>query len=357
MAIILTLLILQRLGEMRMGRRNLSTLRLLVPFPKSEAIQMLILHTGFFISTIVEYQLRGQQVSTPWFVLGVMVLLSCQVVRLATMRLLGPYWTPYPVSFELQNVISHGPYRWIRHPNYLAVMIEIAVVPLLGGCVFTAIIFSFLNFTFLLRRMKMEEQALSLLPSYQRSFAMKKRLIPFIFSFLFVNLAAGGTQMLNYKDFEEASHAPTYFMFTGVSKKLGFISTSFEGYAKKATLSWDDAKEKATKVKLVIDAKELDTDSEGRNEKMQELCLASKEHPTITVTIPEVNLAADSQEVPGEMLVRGKTVPLKLQLTKDGEYQKGKTSFKLSEAGIPDPSIAIASVKDEFEIEFRVKVP
>jgi methyltransferase len=55
-----------------------------------------------------------------------------------------------------------GPYRLLKHPNYIAVAIEITVIPLMFSCYFTAIFFSILNIFVLKRRIKIEEEALSL---------------------------------------------------------------------------------------------------------------------------------------------------------------------------------------------------
>lgn len=184
---------------------------------------------------------------------------------------------------------------------------------------------------------------------------MKKKLIPFIFSLLIFNIASAATIHLNSKDFKEASKASTYFKFTSESTKFGLVTTDFEGYARKAQLDYTPKGNIVENLVLNIEVKELDTDNSSRNEKMQEECLEYKKFPQIKVTIPSLDLSAKAQNVEAFMNVRGKSVPLKIAITKvDDKTFEGKTSFKLTDAGIPDPSIAIAKVRDRFDIEFQV---
>ena len=69
-----------------------------------------------------------------------------------------------------------GPYRYVRHPNYCAVVLEIACIPLIGGLVITAILFSLANAILLAFRIPLEERALG--GSYQRAFAEHPRFLP-----------------------------------------------------------------------------------------------------------------------------------------------------------------------------------
>lgn len=177
------ILILQRLYEMKIGKEHLREIshETLVSLSVREKFQMIILHGSFFISCLLEYHFRGQLMSLPILIPIILLLILTQYLRFKTIRLLGIYWTPYPLSFKGQTITYEGPYRIIRHPNYLAVVLEIALVPLAGSCYFTSITFSLLNFIFLKRRMDTEEIALHLLPQYELGFSGKKRLIPYIY--------------------------------------------------------------------------------------------------------------------------------------------------------------------------------
>jgi len=187
---------------------------------------------------------------------------------------------------------------------------------------------------------------------------MKILTLLFALAFAFGPVARAEELKINSANFEEAEKSENYFKFVGHSRKLGIIGTSFEGYAKSVTLQLERKNSRYENVKLTIPVLQIDTDNSSRNEKMWNTCLNAVEFPEISVSFAspiEANLP--SQEVAATMKVRGESVPLivKLSRSEDGRV-KGTTSFKLSEAKIPDPSILVASVRDEFEIEFSVKV-
>jgi methyltransferase len=71
-----------------------------------------------------------------------------------------------------------GPYRWIRHPNYLAVCTEIAALPLVHTAWLTAVVFSVLNAALLRVRIGAEERALASVSSYGEDFAGHPRMMP-----------------------------------------------------------------------------------------------------------------------------------------------------------------------------------
>lgn len=356
--ILILLLIIQRLYEVSIGEKNFKRheAELISPLNIKEKKQMIIMHSLWFLSMMVEYQIHGKIITQPTFMLGLAILFFCQFVRFQTMRSLKGYWTHLPVVFKNQKIIDDGPYTYLRHPNYLAVIIEIALVPLLGSLIWTAVIFSILNIMFILRRITIEEAALNKLQEYRR-LKMKKRIIPLMFSLtLMIHSAWAETIKFKTKNFDEAKDAPTYFMFEGHSKKFGMVTTSFQGYAKEGELIFEDSPEKIGQIKLSIDSKKIDTDNGMRDEKMQDKCLDSDKFPLITVEIQELSKLSDQQVVEGVMTVKEKKVKLPITVTKKGNTYLGKTSFKLSEADIPDPSIAIAKVKDQFDVRFQVKL-
>lgn len=354
--LLLLLLIIQRLSEISQGNRNMinNKKQMVSPLDLSEKRQMLVVHSLWFLSCILEFSWQGRVASPLVFSFGIIILVGCQYIRYQTMDLLGPYWTPYPIAFKNQKIVFNGPYRLIKHPNYLIVIIEIALIPLMGHCLWTAGIFSIINFLFLNRRMILEERALLQIDDYKR-LNMKKKLIPFIFSFLLVPVLQAETLKLDASSYEDAQKATTYFKFIGKSTKLGLVTTSFEGYAKKGVMTYDLDESNIKNVVLKIEAKHIDTDNSSRDKKMRTKSLKVKKFKEITVDIPQISLSSREQVVDGHMSVRGKQIPLKINIQKnDKGIYTGSSNFKLSEAGIPDPSIAIASVDDVFEIKFQV---
>lgn len=74
---------------------------------------------------------------------------------------LGPYWTTRVVTVPGAPLVRRGPYRWLRHPNYLIVAAEIALLPLAFGAVWLAVVFSALNAGLLWHRIRLEDDALA----------------------------------------------------------------------------------------------------------------------------------------------------------------------------------------------------
>ena len=155
--IVLTLVALQRGVELIYSTRN--TRRLLSRGGvETGAVQypfIVLLHAAWLASMAILIP-----ASTPpnWWLLGVYALL--QPVRLWTIATLGPYWTTRIISVPNAPLVQRGPYRFIRHPNYVVVCAEIAVLPLAFGSVEIAIVFSILNASLLSWRIRVEERTL-----------------------------------------------------------------------------------------------------------------------------------------------------------------------------------------------------
>jgi methyltransferase len=93
-----------------------------------------------------------------WPLIGVFALL--QLGRVWVIATLSRRWTTRIIVLPHAKPVTSGPYRWCRHPNYLAVVGEIAVLPLAFDAVPTAVIFSLLNAALLARRIPVENAAL-----------------------------------------------------------------------------------------------------------------------------------------------------------------------------------------------------
>jgi methyltransferase len=74
--------------------------------------------------------------------------------------------------------VTGGPYRFLRHPNYLAVITEMFALPLVHTAWLTALVFSVLNALVLRVRIRAEEEALSRMTEYEAAFAGRARLVP-----------------------------------------------------------------------------------------------------------------------------------------------------------------------------------
>jgi methyltransferase len=116
----------------------------------------LLLHASWLIAMAV---FIPPQTLPNWWLLGLFAIL--QTVRVWVVRTLGPFWTTRIITVPNAPLVRDGPYRFFRHPNYLVVVGEIAVLPLAFGAVWIALIFSLLNAALLVLRTRVEENALT----------------------------------------------------------------------------------------------------------------------------------------------------------------------------------------------------
>jgi methyltransferase len=86
--------------------------------------------------------------------------LAVQALRIWTLASLGPYWTTRIITLPGAPLVRRGPYRCLRHPNYLVVTLEIALLPLVFGEIAVAVVFSILNAALLTWRIRQEETGL-----------------------------------------------------------------------------------------------------------------------------------------------------------------------------------------------------
>lgn len=118
----------------------------------------------------------SQPVPSPWALLAVLGALAAQGLRWWTIVTLGDRWSTRILVLPDEPPVTSGPYRWLRHPNYLAVVLEMVLVPLAWGAWRTAIALSLGNALLLRLRISAEERALG--GDWAKAFAAKPRLFP-----------------------------------------------------------------------------------------------------------------------------------------------------------------------------------
>ena len=89
-----------------------------------------------------------------------------QLIRVWALTSLGRYWNTKIIVLPGAKMVNKGPYRFLKHPNYLVVTIEFIVIPLMFEAYFTAFFFSLLNGIILRIRIAAEERALTQLTGY-----------------------------------------------------------------------------------------------------------------------------------------------------------------------------------------------
>jgi methyltransferase len=155
---VVLLVAVQRLAETVHGRRNAR--RLLaqgaVEAGAGHYPLLVLVHAAWLFALLI---VASRAPAIEWWLLGLYGLL--QVARAWVLASLGRYWTTRLVSLPGAPLVRRGPYRFLRHPNYLVVSAEIAVLPLAFGAWRTALVFSVLNAALLAWRIGIENRLLA----------------------------------------------------------------------------------------------------------------------------------------------------------------------------------------------------
>ena len=146
----------QRLVELGHARRNERAARARGAVERGARHYPVIvaLHAGWLLSTLLEARRATTVRRAP-----LIVLVAAQALRYWAMRALGPQWTTRVLVDPTSRPVTAGPYRFLAHPNYLAVATEIAAFPLVFGATRTARWFSVLDSAVLCHRIRVEERA------------------------------------------------------------------------------------------------------------------------------------------------------------------------------------------------------
>lgn len=170
---VLVIVIMQRLVELFIAKRNEKWMKSQGAFEAgaSHYPYMVAMHVLFFISLIMEVIVLDRDLSPIW-PLFLAIFLLAQVLRVWCLSSLGKYWNTKIIVLPNAKVVRKGPYKWIRHPNYVIVATELIVLPLLFSAYFTAILFTLLNIWMMSVRIPAEEQALKKVTNYKEEFTI-----------------------------------------------------------------------------------------------------------------------------------------------------------------------------------------
>lgn len=159
--IFVTFLVLLRLGELVLARRNERWLLQhgAVEYGRGHYRYIVILHVLFFVSLITEYVLTSTgYYSVPLLVLYFLLLAFKAWVVFS----LGRFWNTKILHISGYPLVRKGPYKFMKHPNYVIVIAEIALIPLIFHLYITAVVFTLLNAGMLYVRITEENRVLAL---------------------------------------------------------------------------------------------------------------------------------------------------------------------------------------------------
>lgn len=155
------ILVLLRVTELALSRRNESRLLRRGGFEVDRAFTRLIMvfHATYLVGFAAEAWLRRPD---PWLPLpaAVTVLVTLEAARIWCIASLGDRWSVRVIALPGEPLHTRGPYRWLRHPNYVAVSVQLVVFPLVLGCPITALVGGAANLFVVARRIRAENAVL-----------------------------------------------------------------------------------------------------------------------------------------------------------------------------------------------------
>ena len=170
----------QRLRELALSRRNERGVRGSRAAARSYPL-MVAAHVALCTLPLLEAAVRRRRPPAAAVGLGLGLLGAATALRWWSIRSLGASWNVRAVVPDDLRPVTRGPYRFVRHPNYLAVALEFVALPLAGGALWCAAGLSVLDAAVLADRIRDEERLLAAVPGYEAVFAGRARLVPGVF--------------------------------------------------------------------------------------------------------------------------------------------------------------------------------
>ena len=160
-ALLLAVMIGQRFGELYLTAQHLPYIRAHGgrEYGRAHFPFVVGVHTLFFIAFACELRHWHTHPGSLW-PLWLGLFLAAQVLRYSAIRALGQRWSTRVFVLPGEPLVKSGPYRWLRHPNYVAVVVEFIAAPMLFGAWRTAVLIGVLNAAVLTVRIRCENDAL-----------------------------------------------------------------------------------------------------------------------------------------------------------------------------------------------------
>lgn len=161
--VLLAAVALERVVELVVSSRNIRAARALGGVERGlrHYPVMVALHLGLLAGSLLEMLVANRPFipGLGWPMLG--LVLAAQALRWWCITTLGPAWSTRVVVVPGVPLVRTGPYRWLRHPNYIAVLVEGVALPLVHSAWLTAVLFTSANGLLLRTRIRCEEAALA----------------------------------------------------------------------------------------------------------------------------------------------------------------------------------------------------
>jgi len=174
---------LLRLVELRISRRHQQEMlaRGAAKVEEPRFRWMVLLHTAVLVGAALEVVLLKRPFLPGLAATMLVIFLGANVVRWWVIRTLGTHWNVQVMDSTSLGVITTGPFRYVRHPNYAAVFAEMVALPLIHAAWITAAAGAVGHIVVLAQRLSSEERILLANPEYRATMGGKPRFIPGLF--------------------------------------------------------------------------------------------------------------------------------------------------------------------------------
>src|ERR1700747_2678375 len=181
--ILLLLVAALRLVELRISRRHQQEMitRGAAKVDEPRFRWMVLLHTAVLVGAALEVVFLRRPLLPVLAASMFVIFLAANAVRWWVIRTLGDHWNVQIMDSTRLGVITNGPFRFVRHPNYAAVFAEMFALPLIHTAWITAIVGSLAHIAVLSMRLSTEERVLLANPEYRATMANKARFLPGVF--------------------------------------------------------------------------------------------------------------------------------------------------------------------------------
>jgi methyltransferase len=174
---------LLRLFELRVSRRHQEELiaRGATKVNKPQFRWVVLVHSFVLIGAALEVVLLRRPFFPLLAALMFAIFLASNAVRLWVVRTMGQHWNVQVMDSTRLGVVTSGPFRFVRHPNYAAVFAEMLALPMIHTAWITALAGSLAHAAVLAQRLSTEERVLFANPDYRAAMAGKPRFLPGLF--------------------------------------------------------------------------------------------------------------------------------------------------------------------------------
>src|SRR5208282_3951975 len=139
---------------------------------------MVLLHTAVLVGAACEVVFLHRPFIPALAVVMLVIFIAANAVRWWVIRTLGEHWNVQVVDSTKLGVVTSGPFRFVRHPNYAAVFAEMIALPLIHTAWLTALVGTVAHIVVLSQRLSTEERVLFANPDYRAAMAGKPRFLP-----------------------------------------------------------------------------------------------------------------------------------------------------------------------------------